>query len=93
MKSESEDKAKGFQMPKVEADELDGWEVEGQIAGEGKKKKRAGRINKRSEKVIEFEDKVDGRWTDTGNKAVSFKKGMKRMRGGKWGHFRQTVEE
>lgn len=68
MKSESEDKAKGCQMPKVEADEFpDGWKVEGEIAGEGTK--RAGRINERSEKVIEFVDKVDRQWTDTDNKA------------------------
>lgn len=99
MRSESEDKAKAYQMLKVEADEyfqMGGRQKEKQPE---KVKKRAGRINERSEKVIGLEDKVDGRWTDTGNKAEGEKErdklrqGTKRMRGSKWGHFMKMVEE
>lgn len=62
MKSEAEDKAKECQMHKMS---ISRW-----VGGKRRNRfKKRSWMNKRSEKVIEFEDKVDGRWTDTGNKA------------------------
>lgn len=75
MKSEAEDKAKECQMPKMS--------ISRRVGGRRRNRlKQRSWQNKRSEKVIEFEDKVDGRWTDTGNKGG----GERREGGGREGN-------